>query len=112
MGDKRKMTMQELLEYSKEELAMFILRNNFLHNIDDGMRDVHIQYLLDKDRELTEEEHKKENELFETFKKMPRRTLEEQTKRLKVWEKYKKLSDRNTIAYNKRQKEIDRLLDL
>lgn len=106
------MTMQELLEYSKEELAMFILRNNFLHNIDDGMRDIHIQCLLNKDRELTEEEHKKENELFETFKKMPQRTLEEQIKRLKVWEKYKKLSNRNTIAYNKRQKEIDRLLDL
>jgi len=104
------MTMQELLKYSKEELAMFILRNNFLYNLDAGMQNVHIQYLLDKDRELTEEEHKKENELFEKFKKMPQRTLEEQTKRLKVWESYKQLSDRNTIAYNKRQKEIDRLL--
>lgn len=85
------MTMQELLKYSKEELAMFILRNNFLYNIDDGMQDVHIQYLLDKDRELTEEEHKKETELFEAFKKMPQRTFEEQTKRLKVWERYKKI---------------------
>lgn len=106
------MTMQELLKYSKEELAMFILRNNFLHNIDSEMRDIHIQNLLDKDRELTEEEHKKENELLETLKKMPQRTLEEKIKRLKVWEKYKKLNDRNTIAYNERQKEIDRLLDL
>ena len=98
--NKTKMTMQKLLEYSKEELAMFILRNNFLYDIDDGMQDVHIQYLLDKDRELTE-----------TFKKMPQGTLEEQIKRLKVWDKYKKLSDRNTIAYDKRQKEINRLLD-
>ena len=105
------MTMQELLKYSKEELAMFILRNNFLYNIDDGMQDVHIQYLLDKDKELTEEEHKKEMELLEILKKMPQRTLEEQFKRLKVWEKYKKLSDKNTIAYNKRQEEINKLLD-
>jgi len=105
------MTMQELLEYSKEELAMFILRKNFLHDIDADMQDVHTQYLLDKDRELTEKEHKEEMELLEAFKKMPQRTFDEQVKRLKVWEKYKKLSDRNTIAYNKRQKEIDRLLD-
>ena len=109
--NKTKMTMQELLKYSKEELAMFILRNDFLYDIHSGMQDVHIQYLLDKDRELTEEEHKKEMELLETFKKMPQGTLEEQIKRLKVWDKYKKLSDRNTIAYDKRQKEINRLLD-
>ncbi|MBO6101001.1 MAG: hypothetical protein J6P07_06705, partial [Spirochaetaceae bacterium] len=82
-----------------------------LCNIDDVMQDIHIQYLLDKDKELTEEGHKKEMELLEAFKKMPQRTFEEQIKRLKVWERYKKLSDRNTIAYNKRQKEIDRLLD-
>lgn len=106
------MTMQELLKYSKEELAMFISRNSFLYDIDGDMQDVHIQYLLDKDKELTEEEHKKEMELLATFRKMPQGTFEEQTKRLKVWERYKKLSDRNTIAYNKRQKEIDRLLDL
>lgn len=105
------MTMQELLKYSKEELAMFILRNNFLYNIDSGMQDVHIQYLLDKDKELTEEEHKKEMELLGTLKKMPQKTFEEQIKRFKVLEKYKKLSDRNTIAYEKRQKEINRLLD-
>lgn len=49
------MTEQELLKYSKEELAMFILRKNFLYDIEDGIRDVHIQYLLDKDKELTEE---------------------------------------------------------
>ena len=106
------MTEQELLKYSKEELAMFILRKKFLYDIESGMRDVHIQYLLDKDRELTEEEHKKEKELFEKIKKMPQRTLEEQAKRLKVLERYKKLSDMNTVAYDKRQKEIDRLLDL
>ncbi len=105
------MTKEDLLKYSKEELAMFILRNAFLYNIDSGMQDVHIQYLLDKDDELRKEEHKKEMELLEAFKKMPQRTFEEQIKRLKVWERYKKLSDRNTIAYNKRQKEIDRLLD-
>lgn len=106
------MTKEELLKYSKEELAMFILRNNFLHNLDDDMRHIHIQCLLDKDRELTEEEHKKENELLEAFKKMPQRTFEEQAKRLKVWGKYKKLRDRNTVAYHKRQEEIDRLLDM
>ena len=106
------MTKEKLLKYSKEELAMFILRNNFLNNIDEGMQDVHIQYLLDKDKELTEKEHKEENKLFETFKKMPQRTLEEQVKKLKAWEKYKKLSDRNTAAYKERQKEIDRFLDL
>ena len=105
------MTKEELLKYSKEELAMFILRKHFLYDIDSGMKGIHIQYLLDKDKELTEEEHKKEMELLETLKKMPQRTLEEQAKRLKVWEKYKKLSDSNTIAYNKRQKEINRLLD-
>lgn len=105
------MTMQELLKYSKKELAMFILRNDFLYDIDSGMQDVHIQYLLDKDRELTEEEDKKEKELFEKFKKMPQRTLEEKIKKLEVWESYKKLSARNTVAYNERQKEIDRLLE-
>ena len=52
-----------------------------------------------------------ETKLKELSENCLQETLKEQSKRFKVWEKYKKLSDKNTIAYNKRQEEINRLLD-
>lgn len=44
------------------------------------------------------------------LQKLPNTTLEEQMKRVKMYEKFKKLSDRNTVAYKKRQKEIDNFI--
>ena len=103
--------MQKLLAYTKEELATYILRYCFLDkNIEEDMQDIHCQFLLEKDREFTNKEHEEEMELLHQLQKMPNTTFEEQVKRMKMYEKFKKLSDKNTTAYEKRQKEIDKLI--
>lgn len=105
------MNMQKLLVYTKEELATYILKHCFFNkNIEEDMQDIHCQFLLEKDREFTNKEHEEEMKLFHQLQKMPNTTLEELVKRMKVYEKFKKLSDRNTVAYKKRQKEIDNLI--
>lgn len=38
--------------------------------------------------------------------------LSSREKRIKAYEKYKKLSDKNSVAYEKRQKEIDKLMEI
>lgn len=105
------MNMQKLLIYTKEELAIYILRYCFSDkNIEENMQDIHCQFLLDKDRELTNKEHEEEMKLVHQLQKIPNTTLEEVEKRMKTYEKFKKLSDKNTAAYEKRQKEIDKLI--
>ena len=47
--------------------------------------------------------------LLHQLQKMPNTTFEERVKRVEMYEKFKKLSDKNTAAYEKRQKEIDKL---
>ena len=102
------MKLNELLKFPKEELAMYILKHTVSYeNLEREMKYIHVQYLIDKDEELTEED-----ELLEAFKKMPQSTIEEKIEKLKVWEKYKKLSSKNMAANNKRQEEIKRLLNL
>lgn len=103
--------MQKLLAYTKEELATYILRYCFLDkNIEESMQYIHCQFLLEKDKELTNKEHKEEIELLCQLRKMPNTTIEEQAKKVKVYEKFKKLIDRNNAAYKERQKEIDDLI--
>lgn len=105
------MNMQKLLIYTKEELATYILKHRFFDkNIEEDMQDIHCQFLLEKDRELTNKEHEEEMKLLHQLQKMPNTTFEEQVKRMKMYEKFKKLSDKNTTAYEKRQKEIDKLI--
>lgn len=104
------MNIKELLNYTKEELAMYILRNCFGKDIKSGMESIHIQFLLDNDAKLTETEHEKEVKLLHKIQSMPHVTFEDNYKRLEMFEKYKKLSERNTSAYNKRQAEIDKLI--
>lgn len=105
------MTMQKLLIYTKEELATYILKYRFSDkNIEKNLQYIHCQFLLEKDRELTDKEHEEEMKLLHQLQKMPNTTFEEQVKRMKAYEKFKKLSDKNTVAYKKRQKEIDRLM--
>lgn len=107
------MNMQKLLVYTKEELAAYILKYCFFDkNIEADMQTIHCQFLLEKDRELTDREHEEEMKLLHRLRKMPNTTLEEQVKRMKVYEKYKKLSAKNTAAYEKRQKEIDKLMEI
>lgn len=53
------MTKQELMDYSKEELATWILRNSFLRHLESDMKHIHIQYLLDKDAELADKAYMK-----------------------------------------------------
>lgn len=106
------MDIKSLLVYTKEELAMYILKHCYFNDIEEDMKDIHIQFLLDKDRELTDKEHNEEMLLLKKLKDMPQTTLEESYKRMKVYEKYKKLSDKNTAAYNKRQAEINKLMEL
>lgn len=93
-------------------MATYILKHCFFDkNIEEDMQDIHCQFCLEKDRELTNKEHEEEMKLFHQLQKMPDATLEEQAKRMKAYEKFKKLSDKNTVAYKKRQKEIDKLME-
>ena len=103
--------MQKLLTYTKEELATYIIRYCFLDkNIEENMQDIHCQFLLEKDKELTNKGHKEEIELLCQLRKMSNTTIEEQAKKVKAYEKFKKLIDRNNAAYKERQKEIDGLI--
>lgn len=105
--------MQKLLAYTKEELATYILKHCFFNkDIEGDMQHIRCQLLLEKDRELTDREHEEEMKLLHRLQKMPNTTLEEQVKRMKAYEKYKKLSDKNSVAYEKRQKEIDKLMEI
>lgn len=107
------MNMQKLLTYTKEELATYILKKCFFNRtIEEDMECIHCQFLLEKDRELTNKEHEEEMKLLHQLQKMPNTTFEEQVKRMKAYEKYKKLSDKNSVAYEKRQKEIDKLMEI
>ena len=104
------MNMQKLLIYTKEELITYILKHRFFDkNIEEDMQAIHRQFLLEKDREFTSKEYEEEMKLLHQLQKMPNTTFEERVKRVKMYEKFKKLSDKNTDAYEKRQKEIDKL---
>ena len=48
--------------------------------------------------------------LLRQLQKMPKTTFKEQVMTMKMFEKFKKLSDKNTVAYEKRQKEINKLI--
>lgn len=101
----------KLLAYTKEELATYILRYCFSDkNIEENLRYIHCQLLLEKDKELTSKGHKEEIELLCQLRKMPNTTIEEQAKKVKAYEKFKKLIDRNNAAYKERQKEINGLI--
>ena len=105
------MNMQKLLIYTKEELATYILKHRFFDkNIEEDMQKIHCQFLLEKDRELTNKEYEEEMKLLRQLQKMPKTTFEEQVMTMKMFEKFKKLSDKNTVAYEKRQKEINKLI--
>ena len=105
------MNMQKLLIYTKEELATYILKHHFFDkNIEEDMQDIHCQFLLEKDREFTNKEYEEEMKLLHQLQKMPKTTFKEQVMTMKMFEKFKKLSDKNTVAYEKRQKEINKLI--
>ena len=107
------MNMQKLLIYTKEELATYILKHCFFDkNIEEDMQDIHCQFLLEKDRELTNKEHEEEMKLLHLLQKMPDTTSEEVVRRMKAYEEFKKLSDKNTVAYEKRHKEIAKLMKI
>lgn len=105
------MDIQKLLIYTKEELATYILKHYYPNeDIEEDMKDIHCQLLLEKDTELTNKEHEEEMKLLQQLQEMPNTTLKEQIKVKKLYEKFKKLCNENTVAYEKRQKEIDKLL--
>ena len=105
------MNMQKLLIYTKEELATYILKYCFFDkNIEEDMQDIHRQFLLEKDREFTNKEYEEEMKLLHQLQKMPKTTFKEQVMAMEMFEKFKKLSDKNTVAYEKRQKEINKLI--
>jgi hypothetical protein len=106
------MKLNDLLKFSKEELAMYILKHTFSHNdLESDMKNIHIQFLLDKDNELTEKEHQEEMELLQKLNEMPSSTVEEKVERLRTFEQYKKLIKSNTESCNKRQKEINKWME-
>lgn len=102
--------MKNLLVYSKEELATFILQKCFYCDIEREMKQIHIQYKLDKDRELIEKNYKEERELLNKLHNMPKTTLKKKAEAIKLFAKYKRLLEKNNAAYEKRQIEIDKLL--
>ena len=105
--------MQKLLVYTKEELAIYILKYcSFDIDIEENMQDIHCQFLLEKDKELTNKEYEEEMKLLHQIQKMPGTTSEEVVRRMKAYEELKKLNDKNTVAYEKRQKEIDKLIEI
>lgn len=104
------MTVEQLMCYSKEELATYIIRNMFLRDIENEMKHIHIQNLLDKDQKLTDKAYWDERSLLNKIKKMPGNTFEERFERMKVWDEYNKLTKKNQAAYDKRQKEIESLV--
>lgn len=109
MKREKKMKLNDLLKFSKEELAMYILKHTFSYDkLESDMKNIHIQFLLDKDKELTDKEHQEETKLFQKLNKMPSSTFEEKVERLRTFEQYKKLIKSNTESYIKRQKEIDK----
>ena len=109
---KNNINMQKLLTYTKEELATYILKNCFLRDIEEDMKSIHIQFLLDKDTELMKKEQEEEHQLFNKFKSLPHTTFEENSKRINAFEKYINISKKNRIARKKRQTEIDKLLEI
>lgn len=105
------MTKQELMDYSKEELATWILRNSFLRPLESDMKHIHIQYLLDKDAELTNKAHIQETALLEKVKEIKGTSIDQKYKKAFVYDQYFKLRKKNIKAYEKRQKEINKCME-
>ena len=61
---------------------------------------------------MTTKEYEEVIKLLRQLQKMPKTTFEEQIMTMKMFEKFKKLSDKNTVAYEKRQKEINKLIGI
>ena len=105
------MDIQKLLIYTKEELATYILQNNFLSNIESDLKYIHVQKLIEEDEKINKREYKKMTLLLEKIKNMPCSTIDDQFNRAIMFEKYKKNQEKNILAYKKRQAEINKLLE-
>ena len=105
------MTKQELMNYSKEELVAWILRNSFRRPLESDMKHLHIQYLLDKDAELTDKAHREEIDLLEKYKRMKKDTIDQIIRKHAIWEKYMLMTIKNQKAWDKRQKEINKCME-
>lgn len=71
------------------------------------MQDIYCQFLLDKDKKLTNKEHEEEMELIHRLQKMPNTTFEEQVKRANMYEKLKKLIKIQPLMKKDREKLIN-----
>lgn len=104
------MDIQKLLIYTKEELATYILQNNFLSDIESDLKYIHVQKLIEEDEKINKREYKKMTLLLEKIKNMPCSTIDDQLDRAIMFDKYKKKQEKNMLAYKKRQAEINKLL--
>ena len=104
------MDIQKLLIYTKEELAIYILQNNFLSNIESDLKYIHVQKLIEEDEKINKREYKKMTLLLEKIKNMQCSTIDDQLDRAIMFDKYKKKQEKNMLAYKKRQAEINKLL--
>ena len=104
------MDIQNLLIYTKEELATYILQNNFLSDIESDLKYIHVQKLIEEDEKINKREYKKMTLLLEKIKNMPCSTIDDQLDRAIMFDKYKKKQEKNMLAYKKRQAEINKLL--
>lgn len=104
------MDIQKLLIYTKEELATYILQNNFLSDIESDLKYIHVQKLIEEDEKINKREYKKMTLLLEKIKNMPCSTIDDQFNIAIMFEKYEKNQEKNMLAYKKRQAEINKLL--
>lgn len=102
------MNMKKLMVYSKEELILYILKNCFSRDIENDMKHIHVQNLLDKDMILSEKAHSEEIKLLNKISNMQENTFELKLEKMKAYDKYYKLCKKNEIAFEKRQKEINK----
>lgn len=96
------MDIQKLLIYTKEELATYILQNNFLSNIESGLKYIHVLKLIEEDEKINKREYKEMTLLLEKIKNMPNSTIDDKFNKAIMFEKYKKKFEKNMLAYKKK----------
>ena len=88
------MDIQKLLIYTKEELATYILQNNFLSDIEGDLKHIHVQKLIEEDEKINKREYKKMTLLLEKIKNMPCSTIDDQFDRAIMFNKYKRKQEK------------------
>lgn len=95
------MDIQKLLIYTKEELATYILQNNFLSDIESALKHIHVQKLIEEDEKINKREYKEMTLLLEKIKNMPCSTINDRVNKVIMFEKYKKNQKKTYLLIKK-----------